>query len=60
MRSAGFLKPYHLPCEVLVVVDSAEDATVPWVEKYAEEDDRVRIVLNNYGSGPGACYQGWL
>jgi dolichol-phosphate mannosyltransferase len=41
-----------LPCEVLVVVDSAEDATVPWVEKYAEEDDRVRMVLNSYGSGP--------
>ena len=25
---------------------------MPWVEKYAEEDDRVRLVLNNYGPGP--------
>jgi dolichol-phosphate mannosyltransferase len=41
-----------LPCEILVVCDSAEDVTVPWVEKYAEEDDRVRLVLNTYGPGP--------
>ena len=24
----------------------------PWVEKYAKEDDRVRLVLNSYGPGP--------
>ena len=41
-----------LPCEVLVVVDYPDDNTVPWVEKYAREDDRVRTVLNNYGRGP--------
>jgi dolichol-phosphate mannosyltransferase len=41
-----------LSCEILVVCDSAEDVTVPWVEKYAEEDDRVRLVLNNLGPGP--------
>ena len=40
-----------LPCEVLVVCDSADDPTVPWVEKYAEEDDRVRLVLNTNGPG---------
>ena len=36
-----------LPCEVLVICDSLDDTTVPWVQKYAHEDDRVRLVLNN-------------
>lgn len=42
----------HLPCEVLVVCDSSADTTVPWVEKYSEEDHRVRLVLNGHGPGP--------
>jgi len=25
-----------LPCEILVVCDSRQDSTVPWVEKYAK------------------------
>jgi glycosyltransferase involved in cell wall biosynthesis len=41
-----------LPCEILVVCDSREDSTVPWVEKIAKEDDRVRLVLNHLGPGP--------
>lgn len=41
-----------LPCEILVVCDSQEDTTVPWVEKYSREDPRVRLVLNGYGRGP--------
>ncbi len=41
-----------LPCEILVVCDSREDTTVPWVEKYAGEDSRVRLVINSYGRGP--------
>jgi dolichol-phosphate mannosyltransferase len=41
-----------LPCEVLVVCDSPDDTTVPWAQKYANEDDRVRLVLNNLGPGP--------
>jgi dolichol-phosphate mannosyltransferase len=41
-----------LPCEVLVVCDAPEDTTVTWVEKYAREDPRVRLVLNPYGPGP--------
>ena len=31
-----------LPCEVVVVVDSPDDPTVPYVEKYAIADPRVR------------------
>ena len=41
-----------LPYEVLVVCDSPDDATVPWVEKYAREDQRVRLVINTGGPGP--------
>jgi len=41
-----------LPFEVLVVCDSQEDTTVPWVEKYSREDSRARLVINNYGRGP--------
>jgi dolichol-phosphate mannosyltransferase len=42
----------RLSCEVLVVYDMAEDTTVPYVEKYAEHDDRVKPTLNTYGRGP--------
>jgi dolichol-phosphate mannosyltransferase len=46
------LREVTLPCEVLVVHDMPEDTTVPYVQKVAEEDDRVRAVLNTYGRGP--------
>jgi dolichol-phosphate mannosyltransferase len=39
-------------CEILVVVDMPEDTTVPVVEKFAVQDDRVRTVVNTYGRGP--------
>lgn len=42
----------QLPCEVLVVYDSADDTTVPWVEKYAEHEPRLVPTLNTYGRGP--------
>jgi dolichol-phosphate mannosyltransferase len=41
-----------LPCEVMVVCDSPDDTTVPWVEKCSREDERVRLVINPYGPGP--------
>jgi len=41
-----------LPCEVLVVVDSPDDTTMPYVEKYAAEESRVIPTLNTYGPGP--------
>ena len=41
-----------VPCEVLVVYDFPEDTTVPYAEKCAANDDRVRPVLNDYGRGP--------
>jgi glycosyltransferase involved in cell wall biosynthesis len=41
-----------LPCEVLVVVDFEEDPTVPVVREYGAGDDRVRLLVNDFGPGP--------
>lgn len=45
----------QLPCEVIVVCDSEDDPTVPWVRKYAEADPRVVLALNTAGPGPAAA-----
>lgn len=42
----------RLPCEVLVVYDSPDDTTRPFVESYAESEVRLRPTLNTYGRGP--------
>ena len=39
-------------CEVLVVYDSPDDTTVPYVEKQAADDSRIVPTLNTYGRGP--------
>lgn len=41
-----------IPFELLVVVDTAEDSTIPAVEQVTAQDDRVRAVVNTYGRGP--------
>jgi glycosyltransferase involved in cell wall biosynthesis len=41
-----------LASEVLVVVDSPEDTTVPIIELYQRAEPRLRWVLNTYGRGP--------
>jgi dolichol-phosphate mannosyltransferase len=41
-----------LPCEVLVVVDSQQDTTVPVVTEYAKKEPRIRCLVNTYGPGP--------
>lgn len=46
------LEAITLPCEVLVVYDSPDDTTAPYVEKYALRDERVVPTLNTYGNGP--------
>lgn len=46
------LESIQLACEVLVVFDSPDDTTAPWVEKYQRQDPRVVPVLNTYGRGP--------
>ena len=42
----------RLQCEVLVVVDSAKDNTVPVITAYADKEPRLRCIVNTYGRGP--------
>jgi dolichol-phosphate mannosyltransferase len=42
----------RLQCEVLVIVDSADDTTVPVVAEYARKEPRLRCIINTYGRGP--------
>ena len=47
------LEAVTLPCEVLVVYDSPDDTTAPFVEEYAARDDRVVPTLNTcFAFGP--------
>jgi glycosyltransferase involved in cell wall biosynthesis len=46
------LEAVELPCELLVVVDTPEDTTLPYVEKYSRQDPRARHLLNTLGPGP--------
>ena len=49
---ARILREVSLPCEVLVVHDTMDDTTLPYANKIADVDSRVRTVLNTYGRGP--------
>jgi dolichol-phosphate mannosyltransferase len=42
----------RLQCQVLVVVDSPDDTTVPVLNAYAEKEPRLACVVNTYGRGP--------
>ena len=42
----------RLAAEVLVVVDSADDTTIPVAEEYAQKEPRLRCLINTYGQGP--------
>lgn len=44
------LEAVTLPCEVLVIVDTPGDSTVPVVEAWGEP--RLRVLVNDYGRGP--------
>lgn len=41
-----------LDCEVLVVVDTEQDTTIPSVTGLADEEPRLRHIINTYGRGP--------
>jgi len=41
-----------VPCEVVVVVDFAEDTTLPVLEDYAKRQPALRGVVSSYGRGP--------
>lgn len=42
----------HLDAELVVVVDAADDTTVPVVQRYAEKHPALRLAINDYGRGP--------
>ena len=42
----------RLPCEVLVVVDTADDTTIGVIVEYALKEPRLRCLVNTYGCGP--------
>jgi glycosyltransferase involved in cell wall biosynthesis len=46
------LEAVELPCEIVVVVDQPDDTTIPYIEKYSREDDRVRALVNDVQPGP--------
>jgi len=46
------LRDIRLDAEILIVHDTPEDTTVPYAEKLAIADPRVRPLLNRYGRGP--------
>jgi glycosyltransferase involved in cell wall biosynthesis len=39
-------------CEIFVVVDLAEDTTVPVLEEYRQHEPRLHTLINTYGRGP--------
>jgi dolichol-phosphate mannosyltransferase len=41
-----------LPAEILIVHDTPDDSTLPHIALLADQDRRVRAVLNTYGPGP--------
>jgi dolichol-phosphate mannosyltransferase len=41
-----------LDCEILVVVDAADDTTVPVIGSYPVDEPRLRVVVNDLGCGP--------
>ena len=42
----------QLPHEMLVIVDTEDDETVPAVEKYSQDNPRARLLVQTYGPGP--------
>jgi dolichol-phosphate mannosyltransferase len=42
----------RISCEVLVVVDRADDCTVAVVDSYAREEPRLACLISSYGAGP--------
>jgi glycosyltransferase involved in cell wall biosynthesis len=49
------IESVKLPCEVLVVYDTTEDTTAPYVDAYSKSVYIVRGLINKYGPGPAAA-----
>ena len=42
----------RIPCEVLVIVDTPDDSTIPVIDEYVLKEPRLRHLINTYGPGP--------
>lgn len=42
----------RVDAEIVIVVDTPDDSTVPFVEEYSHRDPRARVVVNTFGRGP--------
>jgi dolichol-phosphate mannosyltransferase len=42
----------RIPCEILVIVDSPDDTTIPVIDEYILKEPRLRCLVNTYGRGP--------
>jgi dolichol-phosphate mannosyltransferase len=42
----------RIPCEVLVIVDTPDDTTIPVIDEYVLKEPRLRYLVNTYGRGP--------
>jgi dolichol-phosphate mannosyltransferase len=42
----------RIPCEVLVIVDTPDDTTIPIIDEYVLKEPRLRHLVNTYGRGP--------
>jgi dolichol-phosphate mannosyltransferase len=46
------IEAVQMPSEMVVVVDSPDDTTVPYVEKYATKNPNIRCLINDVKPGP--------
>jgi len=46
------IEAVQIPSEIVVVVDSPDDTTVPYVEKYATKSPNIRALVNDVEPGP--------
>jgi glycosyltransferase involved in cell wall biosynthesis len=46
------LEAVEMPSEIVVVVDTPDDSTIPYVEKYATKDPSIRVLVNDVEPGP--------
>ncbi len=49
---ARLVEAVQLPSEIVVVVDTPEDSTIPYVEKYSAKIPSIRAVVNDVQPGP--------
>ena len=49
---ARIVESVESPCEILIVHDTPDDTTVPFIESLRRDFPEVRGVLNTYGRGP--------